>query len=138
MTTTFFPLSTLPAPYDIVWCRFPTHEDLGNPAIKARPAIVVNVGVNEEDREGEVHLIYGTSNVKLHQRMGDFFVTNVAEMDACGLNKATRFDLDTMAWIPWADEWFETLPGYSSPIIGHLSGHAIRLLQIDLAYRAQR
>lgn len=68
-------------------------------------------------------------------RRADFFVTNLAEMDACGLDRATRFDLDNMAWIPWAEEWFATLPGYSSPIIGHLSNHAIRLLQYDLAWR---
>lgn len=132
---TFFPLSTLPAPFDIVWCRFPTHDDLGNPGPKPRPAIVLNVAVDEETRESEVQVIYGTGTLKFDQRPGDFFVTNVAEMDACGLNKATRFDLDTISWIPWAEEWFETLPKYDSPIIGHLSAHGTKLLQIDLSYR---
>jgi len=84
-----------------------------------------------------VHVVYGTTKLKLHRRR-DFFVTNVAEMDACGLNKATRFDLDKIAWIPWASEWFATLPGYASPIIGHLSAHGSKLLQIELSYRASR
>lgn len=138
MTFAFFPLSTLPAPYDIVWCRFPSHEDLGNPGPKPRPGIVVNVALDVESGEGEVQLIYGTSKLKFGRRQRDIYVTNVAEMDTCGLNKATRFDVDKIGWIPWADEWFETLPGYSSPIIGHLSPHATRLLQIELAYRSQR
>lgn len=135
MTFTFFPLSTLPAPYDIVWCRFPFHEDLGNPGPKARPAVVTNVALDEDAGEGEVQLIYGTTTLKFHQRPRDFYVTNMAEMDACGLNKATRFDLDKVAWIPWAEEWFETLPRYDSPIIGHLSHHSTKLLQVELSYR---
>jgi hypothetical protein len=135
VTETFFPTSTLPAPYDIVWCRFPSHEDLGNPGPKPRPAIVLNVALYEDTIESEVHLVYGTTNLKMMQRRGDFFVTNLAEMDACGLNKATRFDLDTMAWVPWAEEWFEVLPSYDSPVIGRLSSHAVKLLEHDLAWR---
>lgn len=134
---TYYPLSTLPAPYDIVWCRFPQDEALGHPGPKPRPAIVLNVAVFGDDPDGgsEVQLIYGTTKLKLAQRPHDFFVTNVAEMDSCGLNQATRFDLDACAWIPWATEWFEVLPTYSSPIIGHLSTHATKLLQIELGYR---
>jgi hypothetical protein len=56
-------------------------------------------------------------------------------MDACGLFQATRFDLDIVAWIPWALEWFETLPGYTSPIIGHLSPHGIKMLQLTASYK---
>ena len=132
---TFFPLSTLPAPYDSVWCRFPFHDDLGNPGPKPRPAIVINSAVDEESGEAEVQVIYGTSTLKLGQRRRDFFVTNVAEMDLCGLDKATRFDLDKIGWIPWASEWFDILPTYDSPIIGHLSPHGQKLLQIELGYR---
>lgn len=82
-----------------------------------------------------MQIAYGTTNLKLMQRRHDFFVTNTAEMDICGLNKATRFDLDKIAWIPWATEWFDCLPGYSSPIIGHLSQHSTKLLQYELARR---
>lgn len=95
---------------------------------------MLNSAVAEEEGEGEVQLVYGTGTLKFDRRPRDFFVTNVAEMDACGLNKATRFDLDNIGWIPWADEWFETLPGYDSPIIGHLSAHAQRLFEIELSY----
>ena len=89
----------------------------------------------DEESEGEVHVIYGTTNLKMMQRRGDFFVSNLAEMDQCGLDKATRFDLEKIAWLPWADEWFATLPGYSSPIVGHLSQHGIKLLQYELGRR---
>lgn len=82
-----------------------------------------------------MQLIYGTGTLKFDRRPRDFFVTNVAEMDACGLNKATRFDLDNIGWIPWASEWFDILPTYDSPIIGHLSSHGQKLLQIELGYR---
>ncbi|MBC2651253.1 hypothetical protein H7F50_05895 [Novosphingobium flavum] len=85
--------------------------------------------------EAEVQLIYGTTQLKLMQRRNDFFVTNAAEMDSCGLHKATRFDLDKVAWIPWASEWFDCLTGYSSPIIGHLSQHSTKLLQYQLGRR---
>lgn len=135
MTVNFFPISTLPAPYDIVWCRFPEHVDLGEPGPKPRPAIVLNVAVDAEAGEGDVQLVYGTGTLKLGRRPRDFFVTNVAEMDACGLSKATRFDLDSIAWIPWADAWFDVLPSYASPIIGHLSSHATKLLQMELGRR---
>lgn len=84
---------------------------------------------------GEVQLVYGTTKLKMHERRSDFFVTNNAEMDACGLYRATRFDLDAIAWIPWAEEWFDILPGYKSPIIGRLTAHGVKMLQTTIAYR---
>jgi hypothetical protein len=134
VTITPYPLSTLPAPYDVVWCRFPEHESLGTPAPKARPALVKNVASTPDGR-GEVQLVYGTTNLKMNIRQDDFFVTNSAEMDACGLYRATRFDLDNIAWIPWAQEWFDVLPEYTSPIIGHLSQHGIKMLQLTASYK---
>lgn len=131
---TYFPVSTLPAAYEIVWCRFPDHTDLTNPSPKARPALV-RTASHDGDGHGEVQAVYGTTKLKLHTRRNDFFITNLSEMDACGLHRATRFDLDTCAWVPWADEWFETLPSYTSPIIGHLTGHGVRMLQTTLSVR---
>lgn len=110
---------------------------MGDPGPKPRPAIVLNLAVDPDAGEAEVQLVYGTSKLKLHKRPRDFFVTNVAEMDACGLSLATSFDLDNVAWIPWACQWFDALPGHTSPIIGRLSDHAIRLLQVELSHRRQ-
>ncbi|MEZ5707907.1 MAG: hypothetical protein R3E02_00795 [Blastomonas sp.] len=138
VTETYYPTSLLPAPYDIVWCRFPNHKNLGNPGPKSRPGLVLNVALYPDEGESEVHVIYGTTNLKTFQRPQDFFVVNAAEMDVCGLDRATRFDLDQMAWLPWTIDWFGILPSYNSPIIGHLSDHAVRLLQEDLAHRKAR
>lgn len=134
VTLTPFPISTLPAPYEIVWCRFPEHESLGEPGPKCRPALIKNVA-QLPDNIGEVHLIYGTTNIKSQQRRNDLTITNVNEMNACGLYRATRFDLDTIAHIPWAEEWFDILPDYSSPVIGRLTEHGIKMLQLIISYR---
>ena len=99
---------------------------------------MLNIAINHEDGEGEVQVVYGTTKLKMMQRHHDFYVTNLAEMDECGLDKATRFDLDKIGWMPWASEWFVPLLGYSSPIMGHLSSHSTRLLQIELAHRSRR
>ena len=131
----YFPLSTIPAPYDIVWCRFPAHDALGDPGPKPRPAIVLNCALDNDAGEGEVQLVYGTSKLKFDRRPRDFFVTNLAEMDACGLHLATRFDLDNIAWIPWAKEWFSVIAGYQSPVIGHLTPHQQKLLELELMHR---
>jgi hypothetical protein len=134
---THFPISTLPAPYDIVWCRFPNHGSLGNPSLKPRPALVRNVATIDGER-GEVQVVYGTTKLKMMDRRGDFFISNQAEMDASGLYRATRFDLDNVAWLPWAIEWFDVLPDYNSPVIGHLTGHGIKKLQLLVSYKQAR
>lgn len=134
VSNTPFPISTLPAPNEIVWCKFPYHDSLGKPGPKPRPALVKNVA-RLPNNAGEVQLIYGTTNVKSHQRPHDFTITNMSEMNACGLYKATRFDLDTISWIPWSAEWFEILPGYSSPVIGRLTEHGIKMLEICISFK---
>lgn len=134
---TYFPISTLPAPYDIVWCRFPDHDSLGKPSLKPRPALVRSVATVDGDK-GEIQIVYGTSKLKMMQRRQDFFITNQAEMDVCGLYRATRFDLDKVAWVPWTIEWFDILPDYNSPVIGHLTAHSIKKLQTLVSYRQAR
>jgi hypothetical protein len=133
----YYPVSTLPAPFDIVWCRFPEHPDLGEPGPKPRPGLVRNVATDDEGF-GEVQLVFGTTTLKMTSRRFDFFVTKQSEMDSCGLYRATRFDLDCVAWIPWASEWFDVLPGYSSPVIGHLTANGIKLLQVSLSLKQGR
>lgn len=124
-----FPLSILPAPYDIVWCRFPFHHSLGEPGPKPRPALVRNAATLPNGT-AEVEVVYGTTNLKLHKRKYDFIVSKASEMDACGLYRATRFDLDKLLWLPWNTEWFEVLTGYNSPVIGSLTEHGIKMLQL--------
>lgn len=60
-------------------------------------------------------------------------------MSACGLDRATRFDLDTILWLPWASEWFEPpLNAGNSPVIGTLTEHAIKMLQITAGMRQNK
>ena len=124
----------LPAPYEIVWCRFEHHDTLGNPGPYPRPALVRNTALLD-DGSGEVEVVYGTTNLKLHTRLHDLTISKASEMDACGLYRATRFDLDNCVWLPWNTDWFEIRPDFYSPIIGKLSDEAIRILQVIVSWR---
>jgi hypothetical protein len=124
-----YPISTLPAPYEIVWCRFPLHESLGEPGPFPRPALVRNSAI-VEGGTGEVEVVYGTTNLKLHSRPFDLTISKASEMDACGLYRATRFDLDNTIWLPWDTDWFEIRSEYFSPTIGKLTDEGIKMLQI--------
>jgi len=70
---TYYPVSTLPAALDVVWCRFPEHLDLGKPGPKPRPGLVAETAILEGG-EPVVHVIYGTSKLKAATRPLDFFV----------------------------------------------------------------
>lgn len=129
--TDHFPISILPAPYDIVWCRFPHLPDLGKPGPYARPALVRNAATLP-DGTGQVEVVYGTTNLKLGKRRFDFVVSKASEMDACGLYRATRFDLDQILWLPWTTDWFEVLPNYNSPIIGTLTPNGVKMLHLTV------
>jgi hypothetical protein len=124
---TYYPASTLPAPFDIVWCAFPEHLDLGKPAPKMRPGLVITNALRGKDELPFVQVIYGTSNLKQQQRRHDFFVTNYQEMYDAGLHQATRFDLDRILWLPWAVEFFKPVSSqYADPTMGHLSDRMLR------------
>jgi hypothetical protein len=129
-----FPISTIPAPYEIVWCRFPNDLLDPEPAPKARPGLVRAAAVLD-DGTGEIEVVYGTSTLKLNSRPYDFVISKMSEMNACGLYRATRFDLDKSTWLPWNTDWFEIRPDFFSPVIGKLTGEAIKLLQVTLAYK---
>lgn len=134
-TCNSYPISTLPVPYEIVWCRFPHHDSLGEPGPYPRPALVRNTALCQ-DGTGEVEVVYGTTNLKLQTRKFDLTISKASEMDACGLYRATRFDLDqTPLWLPWNTDWFEIRPDYTSPVIGKLTHEGIKILQILISYR---
>ena len=126
-----FPISILPAPYDIVWCRFPYVPNLGDPGPYARPALVKNAATLP-DGTAQVEVVYGTTNLKLGRRRFDFVVSKASEMDACGLYRATRFDLDKIIWLPWTTDWFEVLPDYNSPVIGTLTPNGVKMLHLTV------
>jgi hypothetical protein len=136
----YYPVSTLPAPLDIVLCNFPEHLNLQNPGIKSRPGLVVQTAISEPGFKGEVRVVYGTSVLKRDKRPYDLFVTNYQEMYEAGLHKATRFDLDQILWLPWAAEFFVTpnMRHYQSPVMGHLPENSTRLLGHLLEERRRR
>ena len=127
---TYYPVSTLPAPLDIVLCRFPQSLNLQEPGPKNRPGLIVQTAISEQGFKPEVRVVYGTSVLKRDRRPNDLFVLNYQEMYEAGLHQATRFDLDQILWLPWAEEFFVTpnVRNYHSPVIGHLPENSARLL----------
>lgn len=134
---TYFPFSTLPAPCSIVWCRFPYVEDVDLPGPKKRPCIVKRASA-DQDGNPWVHIAYGTTKRVFLTDLDNFTVSNVAEMDACGLWCATRFRLDRVALVPWANEFFADAPGRTSPVMGRLSEHGVTLLRYQASLIAKR
>jgi hypothetical protein len=132
---TYNPVSTLPAPLDVVWCRFPVDLDLGNPGPKQRPGLVAKTAL-DADGCPTVLVVYGTSNLKHATRKFDMFVENFRDMHEAGLYQATRFDMDRHLWLPWAEEFFQPPSAqYANPAIGHLSENSQELLRIVLDLR---
>jgi hypothetical protein len=97
---------------------------------------VRNVAIND-DGTAEVEVVYGTTNLKLHTRLFDLVVSKASEMDACGLYRATRFDLDQTVWLPWNTDWFEIRSDFNSPTIGKLTSEARKMMQIVQSYKAR-
>jgi hypothetical protein len=131
---THYPLTTLPARYDIVLCRYPEVGAV-EPGPKCRPALVRTTAVMDDTGEGEVEVVYGTKVLKLGRRSLDLHVTNVQEMNWAGLFHPTRFDLDKAVWLPWAEEFFVPGKGKVDPILGALSPYMIQKLQEQYAYK---
>lgn len=133
----FYPFSTAPAPFDIVWSRFPTVEEPKLPAEKSRPALV-RQAFQDQDGNAWVRAVYGTSVDPYKAALTDFTVATLAEMNICGLKCATRFRLDREIDLPWSREFFECLPDKPTPIIGHMPSYEVRKLQTQIAYLQQR
>jgi hypothetical protein len=81
--------------------------------------------------------VYGTSVDPFRGGLENFTISNLPEMDMCGLKCATRFCLGRDAELPWGPDFFDPHKGRTSPIIGHLSEHGQRLLQVQISYWQQ-
>ena len=137
MSYDFYPYSTAPAPYDLVWCRFPTVEEPSLPAEKPRPGLVRQAF---QDQEGNawVKVVYGTSVDPYRATITDFTIATLTEMNVCGLKQATRFRLDREMTLPWSKEFFECLHEKPLPIIGHMPHYEVIKLQSQIAFLQQR
>jgi hypothetical protein len=105
MTIQFHPL---PAPGDIVWCKFPEAEDLGNPGPKPRPGMVVSVA-----KMGHaVEIAFGTSKKTEKVFRGEFLIAaNDPGFSDSGLGETTKFDLCRTVKLPFDSDWFAPAPG---------------------------
>lgn len=101
MATHYHPL---PAPGDIIWCKFPQHEDLGHPGPKARPGLILNVFADIH----AVLIVYGTSQVN-HIYQGEFVIDS--QLETAGLSRPTKFDLNRLQKLPFNTDWFDAAPG---------------------------
>ena len=86
-------------------------------------------------------IAYGTTYLKYVQRRYlDLIIQDPADLDQIGLAHPTRFDLDSIALLPWASEFFAVWRGYRTPRIGaltekHIREYAFLMLRRDSAGR---
>lgn len=130
----FFPL---PAPGDIVWCRFP-HEGAAGPGPKPRPALTIDVGTLRG--EPAVEVIYGTSQKLDRLYPGEFAITpeDGSAYALSGLSYPTKFNAGRPVFVPYNDEWFAVAPGApfgQTPKLGVL--HPSLLPRVAAAARAK-
>lgn len=106
MPTRAFPL---PAPGDIVYCRFP--EALGKPGPKPRPALVTGLAEFDDGIVGVV-VAYGTSQKTDQLLAGEFLIapSKGEAYRAAGLSFPTKFDLRKLVALPYTDDWFRVPP----------------------------
>ena len=95
----------LPAPGDIVYCRFP--ETRGKPGPKPRPAVVLAI-VEFDDGTHGVRVAYGISQKVGALVGGEFSITPAdgAAYRQSGLSFPTKFDLRNTHDLPYDDVWF--------------------------------
>lgn len=104
MATHYLPL---PIAGDIIWCKFPQDEDLGNPGPKPRPGLILNAFPDIH----AVLITYGTSQHTGPDEIfpGEFVIDG--QLDTAGLSKATKFDLNRLQKLPFNTDWFGIAPG---------------------------
>lgn len=129
----FYPFATLPEPFDTVWCLYPYNEKPNEPGPEGHPGLI-RQAFADQDGNPWVRVVYGTSVDPFRDGNQYFAIGKVSEIDICGLKCATRFCLERHAELPWSKEFFVTLQGFQTPIIGRLSDYGQRLLQMQISY----
>jgi hypothetical protein len=105
----FYPTSTLPRQYDVVWCLYP--ESGLTPGPTVRPALVLDVRIEQQQQIGAVVVTYGTGVFDQSHQNRDLVVTG-DEYGKLGLHKPTRFalSLNSRMCLPWCEEYFVPPP----------------------------
>ena len=118
----------LPAPGDIVYCRFPQAK--GKPGPKPRPALVVAI-IEFADGVRGVRVAYGTSQKVDDLRSGELSLTPAdgAAFQLSGLSFPTKFDMARTQDLPYDEDWFRVPqdPRYGqTPKLGSLHASLYR------------
>jgi hypothetical protein len=128
-----------PAAFDIVTCNFPERDPEPQGSVKLRPALVLSVLREKGTGRIALKVAYGTTVLKLMQRSQiDLIIQNAQDMRIMGLPRATRFDLDELATLPWCPPYFDCWPTYKTPVIGTLIEDYARDLAWLMLKREQR
>ncbi len=86
-----------------------------------------------------VSVFFGTSNLKTDLRLHrDLIIQNARSLRKFGLHRATRFDLDRTADLPWSPDWFPCPVAGTSPIIGMLDEAYKQILVARLKQKRDR
>lgn len=121
---------------DIVWCRFP---DSIHARPKPRPALVIDVQMDEAALFF-VSVAFGTSQKLNRLYSGEFQITqkdNSAAYALAGLSFNTKFDLRTILFLPFNQEWFFVpphAPHGQNPKLGTLHPSMVKVA--STAYKA--
>jgi hypothetical protein len=133
----YYDPSTLPPRYAIAWCRFPL-DDTGKPGKKLRPTLVRATARDTESRRSAVVVSYGTKTLKLGYRdRVDLVIQNAVQLDRLGLTMATRFDLDLLQRVPWAEEFFAPPPHAQGIVTGVLNEEQLERFRRKLRRREE-
>lgn len=134
----YYSLNSLPEPFDVVWCRYPLVEDPGNPGLWARPTLVWQTKILEDDegtRYGAVTVSYGgdSKGEKPDASTKDLIIDDWGTVKKIGLHKPTRFSADPNGRpeFIWGPEYFvppEYLR-YSKIVIGRLDDAMVERLK---------
>lgn len=115
---------------DIVTCWYPN-----DPKKRLRPVLVIETRHSEDGKEFSCRVAFGTSSLDHATRAKfDIILDDPADIANFGLAIATRFDLGDTALLEWTPKFFDCWRGYSTPIIGRISGEHY----IDLGYKVSR
>jgi hypothetical protein len=119
-------VSRPPSVGSVVTCLYP-----GDPKARLRPCLVLGVATGSAGGYA-IHVAYGTSQLDKDKRGDiDLIIEDAADINACGIALATRFDLENTAAIVWEPPEFDCWHGRYSPVLGSLP----RDKQIDCAYK---
>lgn len=134
----YYSTKTLPYPFAVVWCLYPLNEDKGKPGPIARPCLVWQSSVLEDENGqeyGSLVVSYGGDayDAQPTDNSLDLIISDRPTYQALNLSKPTRFSVnpnDRPEFI-WGDEYFVP-PQYkvgTKIVLGYLTDDIIERLK---------